>query len=205
VAERPPTPAELARAVGARIPDVLAPDLAVVVCGVNPSLYSAAVGHHFARPGNRFWPALFDAGFTDRLLSSAEDRELLRYGCGLTNLAARATAAAGELPRHELERGARRLERELRRWRPRCVAVLGIGAYRLAFARSAARVGPQREMLAGARLWVLPNPSGRTAGYQREDFARLFRRLRRAVRGEAGRSRAMRGAAGAARQAQSSK
>jgi TDG/mug DNA glycosylase family protein len=176
-----PTRAELAAARGRRIPDVLAPDLAVVFCGINPSLYSAAVGHQFARPGNRFWTALRDAGFTDRLLSPAEDRELLRCGCGVTNLAPRATALADDVPRRELARGARVLERKLRRLRPRCVALLGLGAYRTAFGRPAARIGPQEEAIAGVPLWVLPNPSGRTAAYQRRDFARLFGDLLRSV------------------------
>jgi TDG/mug DNA glycosylase family protein len=173
-----PTPEDLCAARGGRLRDVLAPGLAVVFCGINPSLYSAAVGHHFARPGNRFWQALCDAGFTDRLLSPAEDRVLLRHGCGLTNLVARATASADELSRRELAEGARQLVTKLRRAPPRCVAFLGLGAYRAAFAHRAARIGPQPDTLAGARVWVLPNPSGRAAAYQRADFARLFRALR---------------------------
>lgn len=178
---RSPTAAELRAARGRTIPDVLAPGLAVVFCGINPSLYSAAVGHHFARPGNRFWQALHDAGFTDRLLAPAEDRALLAHGCGLTNLVPRATASADELRPEELAAGARALVAKLRRVRPRCVAFLGVGAYRRGFARPAARIGPQEERIAGARVWVLPNPSGRAAAYQRADFARLFTELRRAV------------------------
>lgn len=181
-----PTPAELRAARGRTLRDVLAPGLAVVFCGINPSLYSAAVAHHFARPGNRFWQALHDAGFTDRRLEPAEDRALLRYGCGVTNLVARATAAADELTPDELAAGARALVAKLRRVRPRCVAFLGLGAYRHGFARPAARIGPQDERLAGAALWVLPNPSGRTAAYQRADFARLFAALRRSVAPAAG-------------------
>lgn len=176
-----PTPTQLAAARGRRLRDVLAPNLAVVFCGINPSLYSAAVGHHFARPGNRFWNALRDGGFTDRLLTPSEDRALLRCGCGLTNLVARASAAADELTRDELARGARRLARKTARLRPRCIAFLGLGAYRGAFAQPSAQIGPQRETLAGARLWLLPNPSGRTAAYRRSDFARLFRELRSAL------------------------
>jgi TDG/mug DNA glycosylase family protein len=172
-----PTP-DLAAARSKRLRDVLAPGLDVVFCGVNPGLWSAAVGHHFARPGNRFWIALHDAGFTERLLVPAEDRELLRWGCGLTNLVARASAAADELSQGELARGARRLARKLERYRPRCLAVLGVGAYRTAFARPRAAVGRQPETLGGVAVWVLPNPSGRTAGYRREDFARLFGELR---------------------------
>jgi TDG/mug DNA glycosylase family protein len=172
-----PTAEDLRAARGRRLRDVLAPGLAVVFCGINPGLYSAAVGHHFARPGNRFWRALSDAGFTDRLLAPAEDRTLLRHGCGVTNLVARATAAADELAADELAAGARRLAAKLRRMHPRCVAFLGVGAYRLAFGHRAACIGCQPETLGGARVWVLPNPSGRAAAYQRADFARLFREL----------------------------
>jgi TDG/mug DNA glycosylase family protein len=178
-----PTPEDLRAARGRRLRDVLAPGLAVVFCGINPSLYSAAVGHHFARPGNRFWPALRDAGFTDRLLGPDEDRTLLRHGCGLTNLVARATAAADELAPDEIAAGARRLTAKLRRLKPGCVAFLGVGAYRVAFGHRAARIGPQPETLGGTRIWALPNPSGRTAAYQRADFARLFRELREDVSG----------------------
>jgi TDG/mug DNA glycosylase family protein len=177
-----PTADDLRAARGRRLRDVLAPGLAVVFCGINPSLYSAAVGHHFARPGNRFWPALRDAGFTDRLLTPAEDRALLRYGCGVTNLVARATAAADELAPDEIAAGARRLAAKLRRLSPRCVAFLGVGAYRVAFGHRTARIGRQPETLGGARVWALPNPSGRTAAYQRADFARLFRDLHDDVR-----------------------
>jgi TDG/mug DNA glycosylase family protein len=178
-----PTAADLRAARGRRLRDVMAPGLAVVFCGINPSLYSAAVGHHFARPGNRFWQALHDGGFTDRLLTPAEDRALLRHGCGLTNLVPRATAAADELAPDELAAGARRLTAKVRRLEPGCIAFLGLGAYRLGFGRRAARIGPQPETLGGARVWVLPNPSGRTAAYQRADFARLFRELREGTAG----------------------
>ena len=173
-----PTAEDLRAARGRRLRDVMAPGLAVVFCGINPSLYSAAVGHHFARPGNRFWQALHDGGFTDRLLTAAEDRALLDHRCGLTNLVARATAAADELAPDELAAGALRLAAKVRRMAPGCVAFLGLGAYRLGFGHRAARIGRQRETLGGARVWVLPNPSGRTAAYQRADFARLFRELR---------------------------
>lgn len=169
---------------GKRLHDVLAPGLDVVFCGINPGLWSAAVGHHFARPGNRFWTALHDAGFTDRLLAPGEDRVLLRYGCGLTNLVPRASAGADEISRDELVRGAKRLARKLARHRPRALAVLGVGAYRTAFARPRAQLGLQAETLGGVAVWVLPNPSGRTAAYQRDDFMRLFRALRDHVRSQ---------------------
>ncbi|RIL05195.1 MAG: G/U mismatch-specific DNA glycosylase [Proteobacteria bacterium] len=173
---------DLAAARSKRLRDVLAPGLDVVFCGINPGLRSAAVGHHFARPGNRFWTALHDAGFTDRLLAPEEDHTLVRYGCGITNLVSRASAGADELSRDELARGAKLLARKLARHRPRCLAMLGVGAYRNAFARPHAQVGPQQETVAGVAVWVLPNPSGRTAAYQRADFARLFRALRESVR-----------------------
>jgi TDG/mug DNA glycosylase family protein len=149
----------------------------VLLCGINPSLISAATGHHFARPGNRFWRTLHEAGLTERRLAPAEQRELLAHGIGLTNLVARPTAAAAELSARELAEGRRRLEAKVRRLRPGAVAVLGIGAYRHAFARPRAALGPQPERLAGAPLWVLPNPSGLNAHYQLADLVALYRRL----------------------------
>jgi TDG/mug DNA glycosylase family protein len=161
------------------VPDLIAPRLRVLFVGINPGLYSAATGHHFARPGNRFWPALHDAGFTDGLLRPWEERRLLRLGLGITNLVARATAAADELSPDELRRGRRRLGATVRRYRPRCVAVLGFGAFRIGFGRPRAVVGLQAETLEHAALWVLPNPSGLNANHQRADLAREFRSLRR--------------------------
>jgi TDG/mug DNA glycosylase family protein len=176
-----PTAADLAAAAGKTVPDIIAPGLKVLFCGINPGLYSAAVRHHFARPGNRFWPALYAAGFTDRLLSPFEEKELLRYGCGITNIAPRATAAADELSEQELRAGARRLERKVRRYRPAVIAFLGITAFRTAFARPRAGLGRQDEKLGGAEVWVLPNPSGLNAHYHRADLARLFTELRQAL------------------------
>ncbi len=178
---RKPTKAELAASVHLTVEDVIAPDLRVLFCGINPGLYAAAVGHHFARPGNRFWKALHAAGFTPRLLSPWEERELLDYGCGITNVVARATAGAAELTREELAEGGRLLEERVRRYGPRWLAVLGLGAYREAFARPGAAPGAQEETVGGARVWVLPNPSGLNASYRPEDFARLFRGLREAA------------------------
>jgi double-stranded uracil-DNA glycosylase len=149
----------------------------VLFCGINPGLYSAATRHHFARPGNRFWPALYAAGFSDRLLQPWEEDRLLPGGVGITNLVARATAGADELTREELVAGGRRLERLVRRNEPRWVAVLGLGAYRTAFGRPLATVGAQSELVAGARLWVLPNPSGLNAHYQLPDLVREFAAL----------------------------
>jgi TDG/mug DNA glycosylase family protein len=159
---------------------VIAPGLKVLFVGINPGLYTAAVGHHFARPGNRFWPALHAAGFTERLLAPEEERLLLDTGYGITNLAPRATAAADELSKEELRQGGQALLAKLDRYRPSRVAVLGVGAYRTAFERPKAVLGPQPEGLAGIPLWVLPNPSGLNAHYRLEDLARLFRELREA-------------------------
>jgi TDG/mug DNA glycosylase family protein len=172
----------VAAAYGRRVPDLLRPGLAVLFCGINPSLYSAAVGHHFARPGNRCWPALFAAGFTDRLLSPFEGDLLLAAGYGVTNLVARATAAADELTADELSAGAKVLTRKVRRHRPRAVAFLGVGAYRTAYGRPKAAPGRQAERIGDAELWVLPNPSGLNANYQLADLARLYGELRRAVK-----------------------
>jgi double-stranded uracil-DNA glycosylase len=157
---------------------LIAPGLRVLFCGINPSLYSAAIGHHFGRPGNRFWPILHRAGFTDRLLSPFEDRQLLACGYGITNLVARATATADELSEDELLAGAIALWRKVRRYKPAWTAFLGVTAYRTAFARKRAGIGPQVHDLASSRVWVLPNPSGLNAHYQIADLIRLFTELR---------------------------
>ena len=179
--KRAPTREELQAAAGRTVPDVIAPGLRVLFCGINPGLYSAATGHHFARPGNRFWPALHASGFTARLLAPWEEADLLRWRLGVTNLVARATATAAELRPEEFLAGRRRLERKVRRYRPRWVAVVGIGAYRVAFARPRAGLGRQPEALDGSGLWLLPNPSGLNANHQLPDLIRAFRALRRAV------------------------
>lgn len=175
---RQPSKAELLAAVNRRVPDVLAPDLQVLFCGINPGLYSAWARHHFARPGNRFWPALFASGFTDRLLRPEEEGELLRYGYGITNLVSRATIGSDELSREELVAGGRTFERKAKKYRPWTVAILGVSAYRLAFDRPAAKVGLQRERLAGALVWVLPNPSGLNAHFTPKTLARVFGEFR---------------------------
>lgn len=177
-----PTREDVARSAGATIPDVLAPGLRVVFVGINPGLYSGAVGHHFARPGNRFWGALHGAGFTDRVLDPSEDAELPRYGLGITNLVARSTAAAAELTTEELRVGARTLAAKLAPLAPAFVAVLGLGAYRAAFERPTAAEGRQPERLAGSAMWLLPNPSGLNAHHQLPDLIERFERLRAAAR-----------------------
>jgi TDG/mug DNA glycosylase family protein len=166
------------------LPDVVAPDLAVLFCGINPSLVSAARGHHFARPGNRFWPALHLAGLTPRRLTPDEDGELLRYGLGVTNLVDRPTRAAAELTADELRAGAAALADLVGNYRPRVLAVLGITAWRAAFDRPRARLGPQPERIGGAQTWVVPNPSGLNAHFQLPDLARLYRELRAPDGGE---------------------
>ena len=173
-----PTRQQLIEAAGKTVPDVIGPDLRVLFCGINPGLYTAAVGHHFARPGNRFWPALHRSGFTERLLSPFEEQELLKLRLGVSNVVARATAAASELTRDDFIRGGSRLKAKVLRYRPRIVAVLGVGAYREAFAQPKAVIGEQAERIGEARLWVLPNPSGLNANYQLNDLVRLFEELR---------------------------
>jgi TDG/mug DNA glycosylase family protein len=159
------------------LPDVIAPDLDILFVGINPSLMSAARGHHFARPGNRFWPALHLAGLTPRRLIPDEDRELLEYGIGVTNIVARPTRAAAELSVSELRAGAAALGHLVVEYRPRVVAVLGITAWRAAFDRPKATIGRQPERVGGAETWVVPNPSGLNAHHQLPDLARWYGEL----------------------------
>jgi TDG/mug DNA glycosylase family protein len=177
-----PTREQIAAAEGKRVPDVIADQLAVLFCGINPGLYSGATRHHFARPGNRFWKVLHRAGFTERLLSPFDEDELVESRIGITNLVERATATAAELRPEELRAGARRLARKAARRRPAFVAVLGIEAYRHAFARPAAKLGEQEQRLGPARVWVLPNPSGLNAHYQLPELVRVFAELARAAK-----------------------
>ena len=176
---------QLEAARGSLLPDVLPgsgdPALRVLFCGINPGLVSAATGHHFARPGNRFWPALHGAGLTPRLMLPAEQGELAALGLGVTNVAPRATARADELTRAELVAGGRRLRALVAETRPDWLAVLGVTAYRVAFDARAAVVGPQDEALGGTRVWVLPNPSGLNAHYQLPALVEEFARLRAAL------------------------
>ena len=176
-----PTPAEIAAAAGRTLPDVIAPGLDVLFCGINPGLYTAAVQQHFGRPGNRFWPVLHQAGFTPRLFHPSEQRELLKLGYGITNVVARATAAADELTREELIAGGKALARKVRKYGPRVLAIVGVGAYRTAFERPKAKLGLQDETIGETRIWVLPNPSGLNANYQAAALVELFRELREAL------------------------
>jgi double-stranded uracil-DNA glycosylase len=173
-----PTKEQLIAARDKTVPDVIAPGLRVLFCGINPGLYTAAVGHHFARPGNRFWPALYAAGFTDHLLSPFDERELLKSGYGITNLVMRTTATADELSSEEMREGGRKLTAKIHRYKPRFLAVLGLGAYRAGFGQSKAMVGRQDKTIGETSIWVLPNPSGLNAHYQAKELARLFSELR---------------------------
>jgi TDG/mug DNA glycosylase family protein len=176
-----PTREQLLAAADKTVPDLIAPNLKVLFAGINPGLYTAAIGHHFGRPGNRFWPALHAAGFTPRTFSPFEERELLPLGYGITNVVPRATAAADELSDDEIRAGGKELVAKVKRYKSQVLAILGVGAYRVAFDRPKAKVGPQEEMIGPTRIWVLPNPSGLNAHYQSADLAKVFRSLRDAV------------------------
>lgn len=176
-----PTKQQLKDAWGKTLADVIAPNLKVLFCGINPGLYTAAIGHHFGRPGNRFWPMLHAAGFTPKLLSPFEEQELLRFGYGITNVVDRATATAEELEAADYLKGGKLLERKVKRYRPMILAVLGVGAYRCAFNRKHAKVGRQDDRIGQTQLWVLPNPSGLNAHFQQPGTMDVFRSLREAV------------------------
>jgi len=176
-----PTREEIAAAEGSRVPDVIASGLDVLFVGINPGLYSGAVGHHFARPGNRFWKALHGAGFTPLELSPFEERALLDVGLGITNLVARATARADALSVDELRAGGRRLMAKVQRLAPRFVAFLGLTAYRTAFEAAGAEIGPRPDRIGQTHVWLLPNPSGLNAHYQVPDLVEVFAQLREAV------------------------
>ena len=180
---RKPTRAELAAAVNLVVPDLIAPGLRVLFCGINPGLYTAAIGHHFGRPGNRFWPALYGAGFTPRLFAPWEEQALLPLGYGITNMVQRTTATAAELHADEYVAGGQHLHGVVTRYRPRVVAFLGIGAYRTAFGRPRAVLGLQPERLSESALWLLPSPSGLNANHQLADLVALLRDLREWVDG----------------------
>jgi double-stranded uracil-DNA glycosylase len=172
---------ELLQARNRRVPDVIDFDLQVLFCGINPGLYSAFTRHHFARPGNRFWPALYASGFTPRVLQPDEERELLELGCGVTNLVERGTLGSAELTRRELQAGGRRFVAKVKHYCPRAVAILGVSAYRLAFDRPDARVGPQSDSIGSSVVWVLPNPSGLNAHFTPAALAKVFTEFRLAV------------------------
>ena len=176
-----PSRDDLEKAKKKTVPDVLAKNLKILFVGINPGLYTAAIGHHFGRPGNRFWPALYKGGFTRRLLSPYDEKELLKDRYGITNMVPRATAKADELSKAELIMGGQELKAKILTYKPKFVGILGVTSYRQAFDRPKAKMGPQEETLAGANLWVLPNPSGLNAHFQIEDLGRLFRKFKAAV------------------------
>ena len=173
-----PSSDDLRNAHDRTVPDLIAPNMKVLFCGINPGLYSGATGLHFARPGNRFWPALYAAGFTEQLLHPSERDELLRAGYGITALVRRATASAAELSDEEYVAGRLSLVRKVRKFKPRWLAVLGVGAYRAGFGRPAAKIGRQEEMIGDTGIWVLPNPSGLNANHQLPQLAEMFRALK---------------------------
>lgn len=175
---RPPTRAELEAARHKTVEDLIRPGLDILFVGINPGLYTAAIGHHFGRPGNRFWPALNASGLLRSPLTPYGSEHLLDSNIGITNIVRRATAAADELEKEELVAGARVLTRKILRYKPRQAAFLGLGLYRDAFERPRAQVGLQEERIGETLLWVFPNPSGLNAHFQVRDYARLFRRLR---------------------------
>jgi double-stranded uracil-DNA glycosylase len=173
-----PTKAQLLAAYNKCVPDLVAKNLIVLFAGINPGLYTAAIGHHFGRPGNRFWPALHGGGFTPRLFSPFESSRLLDLDLGITNVVERATARADELTDDELRSGGQRLEAKVKRWRPTVVAFVGIGPYRIVSGNKDARVGRQEVLFGGSHAWALPNPSGLNAHYQPARLAQLFGDLR---------------------------
>ncbi|MFC4031295.1 G/U mismatch-specific DNA glycosylase [Streptomyces polygonati] len=174
------TPEQLAEARGRTLEDVIGDGLRVLFCGINPGLMSAWTGHHFARPGNRFWPALHASGFTPRRFAPAEQRGMLDLGLGITNVARRATARADELAADELTAGGKLLTAKVEAHRPAWLAVLGVTAYRVAFDDRLAQVGPQERTIGDTRIWVLPSPSGLNAHWSPAALAAEFGRLRTA-------------------------
>lgn len=179
-----PTKEDLAAAHGlVTVPDVLGPDMAVLFVGINPGLYSGATKHHFARPGNRFWPSLHQSGFTPRQLHPSEDGDLLKYGLGMSKVSHRATATAAELTDEEIRKGGAAVRRVVRKWKPRAICFLGVGAYCQAYGlkKPVDGIGRQREPFEGSDLWVLPNPSGLNANYQLPDYVRMLRGLRESL------------------------
>jgi TDG/mug DNA glycosylase family protein len=173
-----PTKEQLLAAHTKRVPDLVTKDLIVLFAGINPGLYTAAIGRHFGRPGNRFWPALYDGGFTPRLFSPFESSRLLEHKYGITNVVDRPTARADELTNEELRAGGKRLAAKVKRWEPTVVAFVGIGPYRIISGVKDAGVGLQTDLFGGSYAWVLPNPSGLNAHYQPTALAKLFKELR---------------------------
>ena len=176
-----PTKEDLRDAVNRTTEDLIDYNLKVLFCGINPGIWSGATGFHFAKPGNRFWKVLHLSGFTERILHPSEEHELLENGYGITCFVKRTTARADELSNEEYVEGGKALVRKIEKYKPENLAVLGIGAYRTAFRQPKARLGLQDAKISGARVWLLPNPSGLNAHYQANDLAALFSEVRQAV------------------------
>ena len=176
-----PTKEDMLDAVNRTVPDLIAPDLDVLFCGINPGLYSGATRRHFAKPGNRFWKVLHQAGFTQRQLQPWEEDELIAGGCGIICFCKRTTARADELTREEIVDGGREVVAKVRKYKPRILAVLGIGAYKTAYEKNEAKLGLQDEKIGDTRIWLLPNPSGLNAHYQLPALVELFKELRSAA------------------------
>lgn len=178
---RRPTKQEILNAKNSFVSDVIKSGLSVLFCGINPGLYTAAVGHHFGRPGNRFWKALYMSGFTPRLFHPSEQEQLLDLGYGITNIVNRATASAADLSQEELKHGRTILEEKVRKYKPQWMAILGVQAYRVSFDDPGAKIGPQAKKIDRTRLWVLPNPSGLNAHYSPSMLAEEFGNLKHVV------------------------
>lgn len=172
---------DLLDAVNRTVDDLIDHDLKVLFCGINPGIWSGATGFHFAKPGNRFWKVLHLAGFTDRILHPSEEHELLENGYGMTCFVKRTTKRADELRTEEFVEGGKILVEKIEKYKPENLAVLGIGAYRAAFQKPKAKLGLQEERIGGAKVWLLPNPSGLNAHYQIKDLAELYGALRRDI------------------------
>jgi double-stranded uracil-DNA glycosylase len=176
-----PTREQLENAIHNRLPDLIAPNLKVLFVGINPGLYTAAIGKHFGHPGNRFWPALHAGGFTPRRFTAFEREEFLKLGYGIVNVVGRPTRTIPELSPNELVEGGKELVRKIRRYTPRFAAFTGVTAYRIAFGLKDAKVGPQDETIGSTKLWILPDPSGLNAHYPPKKLAVEFARLREAI------------------------
>jgi TDG/mug DNA glycosylase family protein len=179
-----PTKEDLRDAINRTTEDLIDYNLKVLFCGINPGIWSGATGFHFAKPGNRFWKVLFLAGFTGRILHPSEEHELLESGYGITSFCKRTTARADELTTTEYVEGGKALLRKIEKYKPKTLAVLGIGAFRTAFQKPKAKLGLQDEKFGKTRVWLLPNPSGLNAHYQANDLAALFSELRQSVENE---------------------
>lgn len=176
---RVPTKEEILNASNKTVPDIIDYSLKVLFCGINPGLYTAAVGYHYGRPGNRFWKALYLSGFTPRLFKPSDCFDALKFGFGLTNVVPRATKSEAELTKQEFIEGGKMLMEKVKKYKPKWLAVVGIGAYRLAFNKPGAGVGEQEEKIGGTGIWVLPSPSGLNANYNLENLAELFAQFKK--------------------------